>query len=146
MVTKFKMENVEISYTENHYFRFLIVYLKFPNIRVFIKSIEVFFQFILRHETVFVQINICVNNCIEVIDASVLSSDNSQLKLTTIGHRTGPYSLSELLRLACTLNPRRQFVPLLCDSCLIIKKINCIIASCFVFFLSSHAYNVTLGN
>ena len=82
------------------------------------------FQFILRHETVFVQINICVNNCIEVIDASVLSSDNSQLKLTTIGHRTGPYSLSELLRLACTLNPRRhwQFVPLLCDSCLIIKK------------------------
>ena len=75
------------------------------------------------------QINICVNNCIEVRDASVLSSDNSQLKLTTIGHRTGPYSLSELLRLACTLNPRRQFVPLLCDSCL-----NCIIASCFVFF------------
>ena len=58
------------------------------------------FQFILhvRHETVFVQINICVNNCIEVIDASVLSSDNSQLKLTTIGHRTGPYSLSELLK------------------------------------------------
>ena len=55
------------------------------------------------------QINICVNNCIEVIDASVLSSDNSQLKLTTIGHRTGPYSFSELLRLACTLNPRRQF-------------------------------------
>ena len=91
-----------------------------------------------------VQINICVNNCIEVIDASVLSSDNSQLKLTTIGHRTGPYSLSELLRLACTLNPRRQFVPLLCDSCLIIKKINCIIASRFVFVLSSHAYNVTL--
>ena len=42
------------------------------------------------------QINICVNNCIEVIDASVLSSDNSQLKLTTIGHRSGPYSLSEL--------------------------------------------------
>ena len=80
------------------------------------------FQFILRHETVFVQINICVNNCIEVIDASVLSSDNSQLKLTTIGHRTGPHSLSELLRLACTLNPRRQFVPLLCDSFLIIKK------------------------
>ena len=88
------------------------------------------------------QINICVNNCIEAIDVSVLSSDNSQLKLTTICHRTGPYSLSELLRLACTLNPRRQFVPLLCDSCLIIK-INCIIASCFVFFLSSHAYNVT---
>ena len=29
------------------------------------------FQFILRHETVFVQINICVNNCAEVIDASV---------------------------------------------------------------------------
>ena len=26
------------------------------------------------------------------------------------------------------------------------KKINCIIASCFVFFLSSHAYSVTLGN
>ena len=44
MVTKFKMKNVDISYTENHYFRFLIVYLKFPNIRVFIKSIEVFLK------------------------------------------------------------------------------------------------------
>ena len=77
------------------------------------------------------QINICVNNCIEVIDAS----DNSQLKLTTIGHRTGPYSLSELLRLACTLNPRRQFVPILCDSCLIIKnKLHNCIKFCFLSF------------
>ena len=83
----------------------------------------------------FVQISICVNNCIEAIDASVLSSDNSQLKLTTIGHRTGPYSLSELLRLAYTLNPRKQFVPLLCDSCLIIKnKLHNCIMFCFLSF------------
>ena len=85
------------------------------------------------------QINICVYNCIEVIDASVLSSDNSQLKLTTIGHRTGPYSLSELFKISLhTESP--QAIEAICTSIVRFvpdhKKINCLIASCFVFFLS----------